>query len=458
MEIKPNEEQEEGINLMKSFIENKDLHKENFFTLDGKAGTGKSFCLARLVESYPTRRFIVAAISHKAKEVIHSRIRSKNVKAMTIASLLSMTMDENTGEFHRDPYAVDPPISEADIVIIDEGSMLDADSIRYMFEKKLYRTVLIFAGDKGQLPPITKINFKKPNNYSPIFNSPYKAQLKTRVRQGEDSPILEHMDYYWDFTLDPMKKLGNVLRADSVGSQGSIIYRNDMREVIENNLHHYRRAVDEGNTNIIKAVSYKRDNVAKINEIVRERLFGFNAPQFVEGELMIMGDTFQDDFSKVENSVEFAVTDVYPGIKQLDEYTFNYFQLEGTQTMLNGESKHISVPVIAAEHAEKFNRYVQKLFAEAKEATGLERKEKLAKAWGTKRSTFADARYGYAMTAHKSQGSTYDNVIVNLTDMLKAEAYRHSQEVAAMIYTAGTRARTNVTMVNKIPSFDGRYV
>lgn len=45
------------------------------------------------------------------------------------------------------------------------------------------------------------------------------------------------------------------------------------------------------------------------------------------------------------------------------------------------------------------------------------------------------------------QGSTYDRVIVNLTDMLKAPI--NIQEQASLIYTGGTRARKEVVMVSK---------
>ena len=50
---------------------------------------------------------------------------------------------------------------------------------------------------------------------------------------------------------------------------------------------------------------------------------------------------------------------------------------------------------------------------------------------------FAKFKYNHAITVHKSQGSTYENVIVNLRDIFKNT---NTEERTRLLYTAITRA------------------
>jgi len=74
--------------------------------------------------------------------------------------------------------------------------------------------------------------------------------------------------------------------------------------------------------------------------------------------------------------------------------------------------------------------------------TGKARKKAWSSFWELK-NTFQSVRYAYALTAHRAQGSTYDNVFVDMADITankdKREAYR-------ALYVACTRARTAVTI------------
>lgn len=444
-----NPEQQSAFDGVVEFIGSTEKHREQYATISGKAGTGKTVVGSELVDRLPSRRFIVAAISHKAKEVIASRINGRNVKAMTIASLLAMKFNEETGEFYEDPFENDLPIADADIVIIDEASMIHEKTVKYIFQKKLTRTVVIFMGDIGQIRPIKKNS--KLNEVSPIFNTPNFFQLVTRVRQGEGNPILAHMDYFWDMTRNPKPdlQLKDVQKEDEVNDIGAIRYRNNMYEVIAQYLHYFKTAIEDQNTNILKIVAYKNDVRHFLNDLVRKALFGEQESeenQFFIGELMIMADTYSNDFNKVENSTEFAVTAFTPSSEEVGEHTFRTYELVGVTQTIRGDRNQVRMTVLDRRDKDKFDRLVTKLFAQAAEAKGLDRKYAYREAWGVK-NRFAKADYGYAITAHKSQGSTYDRVIVNLTDMMNA--FINDQEKASLIYTAGTRARFEVVMVNK---------
>lgn len=54
---------------------------------------------------------------------------------------------------------------------------------------------------------------------------------------------------------------------------------------------------------------------------------------------------------------------------------------------------------------------------------------------------FANLNYGYAITIHKSQGSTYDNVFVDIDDILQNT---QSNEIKRCVYTSITRSSGKV--------------
>jgi superfamily I DNA/RNA helicase len=57
---------------------------------------------------------------------------------------------------------------------------------------------------------------------------------------------------------------------------------------------------------------------------------------------------------------------------------------------------------------------------------------------------FADVKYNYAITAHKAQGSTYDNTIVIAVDITKNQKVEERNRI---LYVAVTRAKTNLFIV-----------
>lgn len=60
-----------------------------------------------------------------------------------------------------------------------------------------------------------------------------------------------------------------------------------------------------------------------------------------------------------------------------------------------------------------------------------------------------DLDYGFAITAHKSQGSTYDNVFVDVNDMIydkNGEAYNDYADMLRRLYVACSRARKELIL------------
>jgi ATP-dependent exoDNAse (exonuclease V) alpha subunit len=75
-------------------------------------------------------------------------------------------------------------------------------------------------------------------------------------------------------------------------------------------------------------------------------------------------------------------------------------------------------------------------------------KEKNWKDFFDVKEKVADLRPTYACTVHKSQGSTYDNVFIDLYSIGKNNK---PNEVARLLYVAVTRASNNVYLYGNLP-------
>ena len=62
------------------------------------------------------------------------------------------------------------------------------------------------------------------------------------------------------------------------------------------------------------------------------------------------------------------------------------------------------------------------------------------------KATFAEIDYSYAITSHKSQGSTYDNVIVDLKDIYSVGATTNASK-SRSAYTGLTRAKNTAIII-----------
>lgn len=459
MEITLRGKQVEAYEQLIEFIES-ESRTGNFFTLSGKSGTGKSTVLAKVVEHFPGRIFTIAAISHKAKEELHSKIKSDNVEPTTVASLLGMRMNLETGEFLIDNFVDEVPIDGIDILIVDECSMISKEIVdMIMFRKPTYATV-IFAGDEGQIRPIRKTSVL--NDLSPTFETRFLFRLIERIRQGEGNPILEDSDYWWDQTKSMRPVYSNLQKQNKVNEIGGIYYTGKFDKVIKYFSHEFLKARDERDPYRIKVVTYTNRARTIINGMIRDILFPNNShEQFLQDELLMMMDAYkapfdgkgefgvQEPFTNVMNSMEFSVLSIKDATVTIEELTYHYYIMKGMYTTLDGKKQCI-IPVLKKEEQHRWDKFVSESFVYAKTLKGEQKNYALQTAWYYAR-LFAKVDYGYCISAHRSQGSTYNMTIVNLTDMLTAPI--NHQEIASLIYTGMTRSRHTTIMVQRTFSY-----
>lgn len=447
--IKPaNPEQEAAIKAGRDFVN--EGKSNEWMVIGGKAGTGKTTIAIGVLQPFvKKKRILVCAIAHKAKLVLLNKLAkvygAKNFTAKTVAGALAMNMDMETGEFTVESERRQP-IKTADIIMCDEASMINEDAHRLIMEQKRKGAYVIYLGDIRQLPPIRPDYSPFAGKPSPVFHSKNFVVLKERIRQGEGSPILPFADYFGDNTrlLHPVEKPAPPeVRKNIITDKWALIFAKNILDVIDNVMPLFRQAVNTGNVDVIKIVSYRNDNRKYLNEYVRQKLFGYSKAQqpFVVGDLAMFYDNYEVKKlnEPLSNALEVQVTSV----KEEQDMDMKVWKVGFTF-----EKEFIEVPVLDTAEVAKHTKMVRELFDYARNLPSgtEERKQAFAEAWDLK-NRFAPLEHGYAITSHKVQGSEYTTIIVDEGDIISVTKIGF-RDKSHSLYTAISRAKNVCIMVD----------
>ena len=448
--IKLTKDQKKAVCEIKKFI--KSGNPNGWFVLSGKAGTGKTTTISEVINSLDdSQRVICGAISHKAKKVLESKIHNDRIAVgfYTIAAMLNMQLNMETGKFEP-TYSenIIPPISNADIIFIDECSMIDEDAMALIMSMKKSGAKVIYLGDVNQLPPIREnegnhLSYEQVDAVSPTFGSPDIFYLNERLRQGEESPILPFSDVYSHALSDGVMQ--QFPRENILGKKGCI-YFTTIPDAVSTAIVQFKNGIETGDMELIKVICYRNETRRQINEYVRNQVFDNPKDEFVENDMLIMMDNYQlnSEGDVVENSTEFQVRSVEKCQCAIDGEYINFYSINTTYKMYG---RYVSLPVCSKESRPVLNNLIRKRFDAAREAKkGPARTELFQKAYKL-RNRFANLDYSYAITSHKSQGSTYKAVIVCESDIMQCYATSWRTKIRSM-YTAITRASKMCVIAN----------
>jgi exodeoxyribonuclease V alpha subunit len=189
--------QEDQIDALKKSVENQ------VFVLTGAPGTGKTFTIKRIIDSFPKSRVALAAPTGKAAKRI---FEESGMKALTIHKLLEPQKEGDIFHFTRDESN---PL-DADIIILDEVSMIDVSLMTSFLKAVAPKTRLIMVGDTYQLPsvgpgnilkdiissgaiPVTELTIIKRQDEGLIINNCHK------IKNGQDIELdnTESKDFFF---------------------------------------------------------------------------------------------------------------------------------------------------------------------------------------------------------------------------------------------------------------------
>lgn len=464
-----NKEQQSAIINAVSFLKT-NTDPTQYYVIEGKAGTGKTTIAKEILKEFEDEQIYVAAVSHKAKGVIKNSFGddTRGKKFFSIAGLLGMKgindNDTQTTKFQvglKVPLLDNPPA----LLVIDEASMITEDVLKKIIDinSSLSRPFqMLFLGDIGQIQPIRddQSEFYRThkdllNKKSDIFNSKHKSKLITRVRQGEANPILPYADYFWENSQKENPELNptqHIVRNNQITDKGSLLFSNSEAEVLNSVIKSVKNAVENGLTNHVKIVTYHVNEKTELNQKIHEALFGKDS-DYSKGDMLILNSPYDlpDVNATMENSSEIQIKSIQD--TDVDEFGVHtlYLETNGTAyTRTGNEQKDCVIQVVSRNDIGLYNQKLQELASRAKRQTNRALKKQ---AWGDfweYKGRYADVDFGYAITAHKSQGSTYDIVVVDEKDIMGTTA-TSNQEKSELIYTALTRPRKTAIVISSVP-------
>jgi len=384
---------------------------ERFTKLQGYAGTGKTFLVGKLIDAMAATSHIiyVVAPTHKAVSVIRSKIERRDVEVRTVQSFLGLKLERNGdgGYVLRRDWMKEVP--ERGIVFADESSMIGANLWQHI-QASPERLQWVFVGDPAQLPPVSEAP-------SPVFTLD-GFTLTEVVRQAKGNPIIE---------LATGIREGRTTTVSQVFAEGVGIGTTRVQEdFVARAVHQFKSGSFDDDPTYCRVLAYRNSTVQAYNREIRRRIYGADAPRFVEGEWLVAMEGWEQ-FGKpyLQNSEEVQVTKVEEDVL----YTLDdEWMVWGLEIKSPGDYLTRTILVLhESEHA----RYRKKLDELRKEA----RKTKQWRAFYELNEAFARVDYLYAMTVHKSQGSTFHTCFVDWQDLRMCKG----SERTALFYVSVTR-------------------
>lgn len=427
--------------LLSWFTENS---KHPAAVLGGYAGVGKTYLSNILIESLSHRgKTGVAAPTHKAVKVL-TKTAVPGVDYRTVHSMLALKerKDLNTGEvsYETDRFSEQaPPVEKLKFLIIDESSMLDDTLFMHLVPWIKKGLKVLFVGDLCQIPPVNhkdSIPFYRGRKWG--FK---ELELTEIIRQKEDNPILEFVtDIRNTYKTQHQYYPGG--KVNSSGEGIRLVAKSEEESIYQDyfDTEEFRKDADW-----MKVIAWRNKTVDRYNKDIRRVIYGTDVAPIIVGEKLVMEESYQFATKEVLNRNEdLTVLDLRT---KPQEWKYRH---RGVEKLLLGNIDWLTVrwvasgrivlkeiPVLHEDTKAMFWEMIQNVISDAHSFYGEARK-RAWKQYFQLQASVAWVNYGYAITAHKSQGSSYGNCLVLKWDL---ESNRDIEERNRILYTACTRPR-----------------
>jgi len=439
--LKLSNSQEQALVKLKEWYESKSL----IFTLYGPAGTGKTTLINKFIKEIVRQPLCVTAPTHKATRVVE-KITGRHGR--TLQSLHGLRPNFNFEKFNIDNIRFETMgniyMANYKLVIVDECSQINRE-LQELNELRSsqFSTKILYVGDRLQLPPVNQ-------RESGTFNIKDKFELTDIVRQKDSNPLLTILD---SLRVDMVSDKSNFIRAVknkpiNINSKGEGYALYDpflfKQELIKSfSSEDFKKDVD-----FCRYAAWTNNSVLSWNKFIRNTVLHKSKELIDEGDLLTGYRTIVDEYNTpiIVNSEDYRV-------KELEVSKTDYgFIVYKTHILNISDYSENIISILKHDDKDSFGKYykvLQELHENAIYAAPNERGKKWREYYRFKdrylsltviplRNTSniteikatvpKDIDYGYGLTVHKLQGSTIENIYINLKDI-----YYYSSGVGELI-------------------------
>lgn len=409
-------EQQAIVDSFNEFLDN----DEKYFIICAPAGTGKTFLCKYLKDRFVPGKyddFIFTATTNKAAAQLRA---ATGLAADTIHSTIGLKVESDftTGKTYLKLKKNGPYIKRNSIIVVDECSMIDRSLLNFL-NRFCINCKFVFVGDDRQLTPVN-------SGLSPVFSLNNIHRMETVVR-NKNQPELVNI----------CKELREVVRETrfrnfKTRGEGLVLFdKNNTNEYM--NL--IKQKFSKPNLNY-KIIAYTNKACIDYSSYI-SKLRNYTKP-INENEYYIINNPvfYNTTFIPVDTNIR--VLSIEHSSHRYEEY-FAAYKIVCLDT--DTKQKYIlDVPVSYAEFIK-----TTKLFA----------RQKNWREYFFLKENYADLRMRDVSTVHKAQGSTYDEVFIDLSNL---GTCTNPDTFARLLYVAVSRARNKVYLYGELPDKYGSFV
>lgn len=461
------DDQQKAYDELMKFINSEYNPNDYKRALSGPAGTGKTFLVKALITnsqiSYST--IGLAAPTHKACRILNQSVHIPGISVNTLQSDLGLRLNFDVEKFDINNPPFDPrgkvKIKNYSLYIVDEASMINRGLLTFL-EKvcKTNNCKIIYIGDPYQLAPVNE-------KYSAAFRAVKIHSLKQIVRQGDDNPIsyllellrkdIENKSYTFLNYINTFRSKFN----DDYTKGYQVCTSEEFNNLVYTNF-----SDDALTTNVdyTKIIAYTNNCVSAWNKFIRNAIIAdADRSVITKNDLILSYTTIVDQFNSaiIKNSEEYIIKDVV-------NYVHPQYQLKGFMIKFTSIYGGIDTkPLFVLDHTDKYTimKYIKisnDMVTAAKNARTNLRAQRWRDYYAFKESCLLltnimdsnrtiifgrDLDYGFALTSHKSQGSTFDTAFVDVNDIVydrNGYPYTDAEEVNRRLYVAASRCKNKL--------------
>ena len=376
-----------------------------FFSLESGGGYGKTFLLNHLENKIPEL--------NKVRSLLHLPQIGKMIYTATTNKAASLLGNESS-TIHKlfkiypktnyktgvTTYKVgDTPDLYEELLVLDESSMLDPEVFQIIRDKIKGRAKVIFALDPYQLAPI--------GYASPVVNhlivDLLKGELTEPMRQDKESHLFKMCDLLRQNVRN--QTYTPITVGKGIRSVTGVEFQQEYLKAFKNK-------------EDARIIAFSNTQVESHNAFVRKTLH--QTDKFQRGDLVVAAAAM-DNVPEIKVEETYSVRSV--GISQNDGH-LDYYEVD------LGLSQLFKVPV---------NKQVY--FKRLKQAQLEGKQNGDWSVYYTLKANYLDIRDGFACTAHKAQGSTYDKVFLDFASLTQCSDLN---TFLRALYVAVSRAKHEV--------------
>lgn len=268
-------------------------------------------------------------------------------------------------------------------------------------------------------------------------------------------------------TYDFLKFIGSQIGVDRYNENGegyTVCTPNKFKEIIDRSFSNeeYTKNID-----MYRIIAYTNNCVAGWNNYIRHSIIKDADKSIItKNDLIMSYETIIDDFlsSIIDNSEEYIINDIVDFVDT--QYGIKGFLVK-FQLIHGGK---ITKPLFIVDHRDRYSisiyiKTIKSLIEDAKKATGATRVSKWKAYYAFKKKFLIaaniinsatgnimysrDIDYGFAITSHKSQGSTYDNIFVDVNNIVynsNGIPYSDQDDLLRRLYVGCSRAKSKLIL------------